>query len=190
MILPAQHIRQLALEKGMIVPFTERGNYLGKTFGLGPCTYDMRCAQHLIILPWRLWYVHKFYKAIDWVLEKLKLPTRYDHIKLGFTLASSSERVKMPDDISAVVMDKSSWARKGMSVFNTHFDPGFEGYPTLELANNGPDILEIPVGMPVCQFKFERLIEHTEIPYRGKYQNQPSEPVAAREGAGEWAAAA
>lgn len=184
--LPAQQIRDLALEKGMIEPFVERGIFEGKTFGLGPNTYDFRCREHLVIYPWCYAKRYRLYKLIDWVRDKLYLGKLYEHYRLGFTLASSIEKVCMPNNIGAQVMDKSSWARKGLSVFNTHFDPGFIGFPTLELANHGPSILEIKAGIAICQFKFERLSETTELPYRGKYSNQPPRPVAAREGTTVW----
>ena len=92
----------------------------------------------------------------------------------------------MPDDVGAQVMDKSSWARKGLSVFNTHFDPGFEGYPTLELVNHGPSVLHFIPGTAICQFKFERMESSTEMPYKGRYSNQPPRPVEAIEGTSEW----
>lgn len=185
-ILPAQTIRKLSEEQGLIEPFTERGVFNGKTYGLGPCTYDFRCKQKLTILSWWQAPAYLACRAIDTALAMLKKPERFEHVKLCFTLASSIERVKLPDDIGACVMDKSSWARKGLSVFNTHFDPGFEGYATLELTNNSLKALVIPEGMAICQFKFERLEAPTEMPYRGKYQNQDNRPVEAREGVTTW----
>jgi len=187
MILPAQQIRKLAFEKQMIAPFLERGVSAGKTYGLGPCTYDVRIKQRVTIYPWNLAYRYRFYKAIDWVRSRFGEPLRYEHLRLGFTLASTIETVAMPDDVAAHVMDKSSWARKGLSVYNTHFDPGFKGYPTLELANNGNKIIDIPEGIAICQFKFEWLTEATEMPYVGKYQNQPDQPVEAKVGVDVWA---
>lgn len=150
MILSAQTIRRYALE-GMIHPFYERERFAGKTFGLGPCTYDF---------------------TLSWPLT--------NPLKLGpsqFILVSTRERLALPNHICASVLDKSSWARLGLSVFNTHFDPGFEGFPTIELANVGQNILEFTDGTPLCQFKFEELDLPTEQPYNGKYQNQPPRPV-------------
>jgi dCTP deaminase len=150
MILSAQTIRQLALD-GMIQPFFERTIRAGKTYGLGPCTYDMTIAQTLTLKPGE------------------------------FALASTIEKVSMPHNVCASVLDKSSWARKGLSVFNTHFDPGFQGYPTIELSNRGNETIILPIGAPICQFKFELLDHSTIIPYTGKYQNQPAHPVGSRD---------
>ena len=136
---------------GMISPFHERAVRNGKTLGLGPCTYDMTIAQNIRLEPGE------------------------------FLLVSTNERVNLPHHVCASVLDKSSWARRGLSVFNTHFDPGFRGYPTLELVNLGPDTIEIFSGEPICQFKFELLDYTTVMPYTGKYQDQPSYPVESKD---------
>jgi dCTP deaminase len=78
------------------------------------------------------------------------------------------------------VLDKSSWARVFLSAFNTHLDPGWEGYLTVELANLSEEPIEFEEGDPLCQIKFEFLDQPTNIPYAGKYQDQPAEPVPAR----------
>jgi dCTP deaminase len=90
------------------------------------------------------------------------------------------EKFNFPAWLCGSVLDKSSWARVGISAFNTHFDPGFCGYATLELVNLGPDPVEYLEGDPVCQFMFHLLDEPTEMPYAGKYNQQPKEPVPAR----------
>jgi deoxycytidine triphosphate deaminase len=50
MILPAQSIRRLA-KAGMIKPFSERGIAHGRSYGLGPCTYDVRLKQDIWLWP-------------------------------------------------------------------------------------------------------------------------------------------
>lgn len=184
--LASQQIRALAISKQMISPFLERGEIQGKTFGLGPTTYDFRCKQSIILMPTNAAWRFRFYKAIDWFrgwFGVIPLNSRYH---LGFALVSTVERVRMPNDVCATVMDKSSWAREGLAVQNTHFDPGFEGFPTIELTNHGHRDLVIRSGVPICQFKFEKLDEPTEMPYRGRYQNQPDRPVLPKEGRGAW----
>lgn len=157
MILPAQHIRHLAVTKGMIQPFNERIVFKGKTFGLGPATYDVRIRQSVVMCPGK------------------------------FMLASTIEKVVLPNNVRATVCDKSSWARLGLAVQNTKIDPGFIGHITLELSNhhNG-NVLEIQEGEAIAQLEFAYLIEDTEMPYKGKYQNQPDEVVPARDGTGTW----
>lgn len=130
-----------------IVPFHERTLHEGMSFGLGPASYDLRIDQDVKLAPGE------------------------------FRLASAMERVKLPNDVSAQVADKSSWARHGLSLFNTFVDPGWEGYLTLELINLGPDFIYIDKGDPICQLIFSKLDEPTSLPYRGKYFNQPAHPV-------------
>lgn len=135
----------------LISPFSERTVFDGKTFGLGPCTYDCRIDQPLQLLP-------------------------------GATaLASTMERFVLPDRICGTVLDKSSFARIFVSAFNTHLDPGWEGYLTVELVNLGTTVVEFIPGAPLCQIKFEWLDTRTDRPYQGKYQGQGPRPTKAIE---------
>lgn len=149
----------------MITPFEERGVFMGKSYGLSSCGYDIR---------------------VDKVLNTAIHP---DHWMDGqgcrmqngdFLLASSIERIKMPKSLVAVVHDKSSWAREGLCVQNTVLEPGWEGYITLELSFHRPaHHVVIHRGDPIAQLMFYELDEETEQPYKGKYQNQEDRPVEA-----------
>lgn len=177
MILPSQDIKRLCVDgwlvpdingeiRKMIEPFEERGEFAGRTYGLGPCTYDFR---------------------LDHVLgEHGQLATEYVLRPNEFVLASTIEKVAIPYDVCGTVLDKSSNAREGITAFNTHFDPGFVGYPTLELANLSNKEVILKHGMAIVQFKFEYLFRMTDMPYRGKYNNQPAEPTKAKESTGVW----
>lgn len=149
MILSGQSIRRLCQEGFLVSPWTERTVINGKSSGISIAGYDIRIAEYIILDPQQ------------------------------FRLASSVERFKMPDNILGMVKDKSSWARKGLSVFNTVIEPGWKGYLTLELVNNGPHDLKINLGDPIAQIIFQRLDKPAEKPYDGKYQNQPNKPVEA-----------
>ena len=187
-VLPAQTIRALCTPASggpppLIEPFHERQSANGMTWGLGPCTYDLRLAQRRVLLPvWMLplWCVCRLIVLV-WG------PCRLSDYYCGFALASTMERVCFPDDLCGVVLDKSSWARRGLAVQNTKFDPGFLGYPTLELSNHSLGMLTIEAGTPICQFKFERLEAPTELPYRGRYQNQGTTPTPYRPAVDAWA---
>jgi dCTP deaminase len=153
MILSAQSIRRRCLERTppLITPFVERSvSPGGRSFGLGPASYDVRIDQDVIIPP---------------------------H---GFVLASTIERFNMPDDLAGTVRDKSSWARLGLAVQNTFLDPGWCGYLTVELSNHSDIERRIAEGEPVAQIIFELLDQPTEQPYSGKYQNQERGPQPAR----------
>lgn len=96
----------------------------------------------------------------------------------GFALGVSLEHITMPDNVMGIVHDKSTWARQGLSVFNTVLEPGWEGYLTLEFANHSHDRLRLRAGQPVAQIVFH-IIGGDVIPYTGKYQDQPDVPVKA-----------
>ena len=83
----------------------------------------------------------------------------------------------MPPNLVGIVHDKSTWARRGLSVFNTVIEPGWKGFLTLELVYHGVEPLHIPAGSGIAQVIFHRTSDHAE--YVGKYQNQRNEPVPA-----------
>lgn len=95
-------------------------------------------------------------------------------------LASAVERFNMPNNISAVVHDKSSLARLGITVQNTYIEAGWCGYLTLEITNHSWRPVRLSPGQPVAQVVFHWLDRATDRPYRGKYQDQPAMPVASR----------
>lgn len=159
MILASQHIRARCTGyfPYLIEPFEERGVFMGMSYGLGPATYDCR------------------------VRQSIALPAFH-----GFVLASTIEKVNMPNDLRATVCDKSSWARRGITVQNTKIDPGFRGHITIEITNHSAVDVMIKAGMPILQLEFAQLLEPTDMPYQGKYQNQPDEVVPYREGTAPW----
>ena len=151
MILSAQSIRKLCHETPpLIKPFVPRGIVNGKSYGLSSCSYDCRISHDLALGPG------------------------------ASALAATMERFCFPYNICGQILDKSSWARRFVTAFNTHFDPGFEGFATIELVNLGREIVSFAEGDPLCQMIFYWLDEPTERPYAGKYQNQEAGPVAAR----------
>lgn len=151
-VLSAQSIRRLCIntERPLISPFVERGVIRGRSFGLSTCTYDCRISNDLII-------------------------------PIGESrLASTLERFIFPANVCGSILDKSTWARNFVSAFNTHFDPNFEGYATIELVNLGTKDVIFEVGDPLVQMKFEMLDEPTDILYNGKYQFQGPAPEGPR----------
>lgn len=149
-VLSAQTIRRL----GIFTPFHERTTEHGMTYGLGPAGYDVRIAEDITLA-----------NAI--------------YGKYSFRLASTIEHFTMPIDVIGYVKDKSTWARRGVLVQNTVIEPGWRGFLTLEISYEGPHTIRIPAGSPIAQIVFHRLDEPTEIPYEGKYQDQPAGPVQA-----------
>jgi dCTP deaminase len=165
------------LEKPLIAPFVERGIQNGKSFGLSSCTYDCRIAEEELILePMPFWIVAEFLQRMSH--QDFMHAEEYSEFKDRISstnykaLASTIERFVFPANICGSVLDKSSYARVFISAFNTHLDPGWEGFLTVELINCGNTTIHYKRGDPVCQVKFEWLDEPTDLPYSGKYQNQ------------------
>ena len=126
-----------------------KGREHGVSHGLSEAGYDLRIAQDVTLHPFK-----------------------------PFMLASTMERFHMPRDLVAIVHDKSTWARKGLSVFNTVIEPGWRGVLTLELTYHGWKPLKIKAGSGIAQALFHQVMEPAQ--YDGKYQDQPEGPVAAR----------
>lgn len=152
---------QTIREKGIMEPFSERQRYNGMSFGVGPAGYDVRLDQPIRLKPG------------------------------DFTLASTMERFKMPNNVIGIVHDKSTLARLGIACQNTVIEPGWEGYLTLEITNHAkkrpwwkfwePDgEVFLDDGTPIAQILFHYTDEPVEKSYDGKYHNQERGPQAAR----------
>ena len=139
----------------LVSPFHEKTIAFGMSYGCSHAGYDIRIAEGIIIGPG------------------------------CFTKASAIEYFRIPNNIMAFVHDKSTWARRGLSVLNTVLEPGWCGYLTLELANQNrgsvfEEALTIEAGMPIAQVVFQWLDEPTDTPYAGKYMNQAAGPQPAK----------
>jgi dCTP deaminase len=96
-----------------------------------------------------------------------------------FVLASTLERIRLPDDLVARLEGKSSLGRLGLLIHSTagFIDPGWDGHVTLELSNVANLPITIYYGMPIGQLSFVQLSEPAEKPYGSgelgsKYQGQ------------------
>lgn len=157
MILSGQTIRAL----GLLSPCEEPGTFEGVSHGLGPAGYDLR-----LVLP---------------PDPDSPVPRTIYFIEPGeFLLVAAAEHFTMPNDLVGVVHDKSSWARRGLTVQNTVIEPGWRGYLTLELVNHGPVQLPLIEGQGIAQVLFHRTDAPVLWPYDGKYQDQDYGPQAAR----------
>lgn len=140
----------------------------GVSFGLGEAGYDIRIKQDITF--YRLFGLIPMVKTVDGE----KVTRRFGK----FALASAIEKFNMSPSCVAIVHDKSTWARRALSVFNTVIEPGWKGYLTLELVYHGRKKLHIPAGAGIAQVLFHLVQEPAH--YSGKYQNQENQPVAAR----------
>ena len=137
----------------------------GTSYGLGEAGYDIRIKQEIRFLN----TYGGMAVEVDGAIAERKLGR--------FALASAMEEFNMPDDLTGIVHDKSTWARRGLSVFNTVIEPGFCGGLTLELVYHGQDELIIPAGAGIAQVMFHQVMEPAQ--YNGKYQHQSTNPEPA-----------
>lgn len=138
------------------------------SYGLSEAGYDIRIKQEIR-------FNFKSQNPVTSVWEdNLNHSVRVGH----FALASAIEEFDMPDDLVGIVHDKSTWARRGLSVFNTVIEPGWKGFLTLELVYHGQEELIIPAGSGIAQVVFHETA--VRAAYKGKYQNQDNQPIAAR----------
>jgi len=73
-------------------------------------------------------------------------------------LASTLEYIKMPGDLSAEILTKSSWARVFISIASAPWiHPFYRGCLTLEITNLGNIPVALPVGKPIAQLVFMTL---------------------------------
>ncbi|CAB4126161.1 Dcd Deoxycytidine deaminase [uncultured Caudovirales phage] len=107
---------------------------------------------------------------------RIKQPVMLNNMR-RFALASAIEEFNMPRDLVGIVHDKSTWARQGLSVFNTVIEPGWKGFLTLELVYHGQEVLIIPAGAGIAQVVFHKTTR--DAAYSGKYQGQADRPVEA-----------
>jgi len=139
----------------------------GVSHGMSEAGYDICLKQE----------VH-FYKSAcgDW-RTSTERPESFAYKHGRFTIASAIEEFDMPNDLVGIVHDKSTWARRGLSVFNTVIEPGWKGFLTLELVYHGNKPLHIPAGSGIAQVVFHKV--SCPVRYTGKYQNQENRPVEA-----------
>ena len=136
-------------KRKILTPFLERSKSHGMSYGLGPAGYDVRIRESMHLAPGQA------------------------------KLASTLEHFDMPADVLGMVADKSTWARRFLTVQNTIIEPGWTGYLTLELTNHSDVSIRLEEGMPIAQIIFHLLDEPTEQVYRGKYQGQGPRSIKA-----------
>jgi dCTP deaminase len=168
-------IRKMALEHEMITPFSEKQVREGViSYGLSSYGYDLRVADE--------------FKIFTNVNNALIDPKRFDDKSFvnvttdicivppnSFALARSVEYFKIPRDVLTICVGKSTYARCGIIVNVTPFEPEWEGFVTLEISNTTPLPARIYANEGLCQILFFQSDEVCETSYadrKGKYQAQ------------------
>ena len=172
---PDHWIRKLALEQGMIEPFADRQVRDGViSFGLSSYGYDIRVADEFKI------FTNVYSAVVD--------PKNFDPNSMvdfkgeicvippnSFALARTVEYFRIPRDVLTVCLGKSTYARCGIIVNVTPFEPEWEGYVTLEISNTTPLPARIYANEGIAQVLFFQADEVCDVSYadkKGKYQKQ------------------
>ncbi len=174
---PDHWIRRMVLEKRMIEPFTDSQVREGVvSYGVSSYGYDIRVADEFKI----------FTNVYSAIVDPKHFDTRsmVDHKgevcvipPNSFALARSVEYFRIPRQVLTVCLGKSTYARCGIIVNVTPFEPEWEGYVTLEISNTTPLPAKIYANEGIAQVLFIEADEVCETSYadkKGKYQAQQS----------------
>jgi dCTP deaminase len=168
-------IRKMAREHDMINPFSEKQVRAGVvSYGLSSYGYDLRVADE--------------FKIFTNVNSAIIDPKKFDERSFvtvssdcclvppnSFALARSVEYFKIPRDVLTICVGKSTYARCGIIVNVTPFEPEWEGFVTLEISNTTPLPARVYANEGLCQILFFQSDEPCETSYKdrkGKYQAQ------------------
>ncbi len=174
---PDHWIRKMALEQRMIEPFVDGQVRNGViSYGVSSYGYDIRIADEFKI------FTNIFNSVVD--------PKNFDSQSMvdfkgdvcvippnSFVLSKTLEYFRIPRTVLAVCLGKSTYARCGLIVNTTPFEPGWEGFVTLEISNTTPLPAKIYANEGIAQVLFFEADEECEVSYadkKGKYQGQQS----------------
>jgi len=168
-------IKRMAIEHKMIDPFVENQVRSGViSFGLSSYGYDIRVADEFKV------FTNINSTVID---PKAFDPRSFVDLKTdvcivppnSFALARTIEYFRIPRDILTICLGKSTYARCGIIVNVTPFEPEWEGTATLEISNTTPIPAKIYANEGIAQVLFFQSDEPCHTSYRdkkGKYQAQ------------------
>jgi len=174
-LLPDFRIREYALKEKMIEPFVDKQQHNGViSYGLSSYGYDIRVADE--------------FKIFTNVNSAVVDPKQFDKRSMvdfkgdicvippnSFVLAKTVEYFRIPRQVLTICVGKSTYARCGIIVNVTPFEPEWEGFVTLEISNTTPLPARIYANEGIAQVLFFESDASCEVSYadkKGKYQNQ------------------
>jgi dCTP deaminase len=174
-LMPDHWIKRMALEQRMIEPFVDSQVRNGViSYGVSSYGYDIRVADE--------------YKIFTNVHSAIVDPKNFDPLSMvdyrgavctippnSFALARTVEYFRVPRSVLCVCLGKSTYARCGIIVNITPFEPEWEGYVTLEISNTTPLPARIYSNEGIAQVLFFQADEECDVSYadkQGKYQRQ------------------
>lgn len=174
-------IRQMAKTHGMIEPFADRqvrevdGDKI-ISYGLSSYGYDLRVSNEFKVFT----NLHNSIVDPKAFSENAFISIETDVCIVppnSFALARSVEYFRIPRDVLTLCIGKSTYARCGIIVNVTPFEPEWEGYVTLEISNTTPLPAKIYAHEGLAQVLFYQAAEQCEVSYAdrgGKYMGQTS----------------
>ncbi|HML95101.1 MAG TPA: dCTP deaminase [Thermodesulfobacteriota bacterium] len=168
-------IRKMAREHGMIEPFVDGQVREGAiSYGLSAYGYDIRVSDEFKV------FTNVFNSVVDPKNfdDKSFVEIKADHCMIppnSFALARTVEYFRIPRSTITLCVGKSTYARCGIIVNVTPFEPEWEGFVTLEISNTTPLPAKIYANEGIAQVLFFEADEMCEVSYadkKGKYQKQ------------------
>ena len=172
-------IKRMVSEEGMIDPFEPRqvrknGEKRLISYGTSSYGYDVRCSNEF-----------KIFTNINSATVDPKHFDESSFIDLmgdecvvppnSFALASTIEYFKIPRNVLTICLGKSTYARCGIIVNVTPFEPEWQGYVTLEISNTTPLPAKLYANEGLAQVLFFEASEECSVSYKdrsGKYMKQ------------------
>jgi len=173
MVKPDTWIRKMSLEHRMIEPFAEGVSRSGViSYGLSSYGYDIRISN-----TFKIYFGDDTLDPKSISLESFS-DTICDVLELApnsSVLAQSVEYFRIPRDVITVAYGKSTYARCGVIVNITPFEPEWEGYVTISITNANIHPVKLYAGEGIAQVLFlgsDNVCEKSYSDKKGKYQAQ------------------
>jgi len=174
-VRPDHWIKKMAVEHKMIEPFVDEQIRDGSiSYGLSAYGYDIRVSNEFKV------FTNIYNSVVD--------PKNFDDKSFveinddvcmippnSFALARTVEYFRIPRSVITLCVGKSTYARCGIIVNVTPFEPEWEGYVTLEISNTTPLPAKIYANEGIAQVLFFESDDICDISYadkKGKYQKQ------------------
>lgn len=180
-VMPDHWIKEMVQTKKIIEPFADKQMKEGVSYGLSSYGYDFRISDEF-----------KIFDPVDG--EGIIDPKNWEHIHFkefkgdicevppsGYVLARTVEYFRIPRNILTLCYGKSTYARCGVFIHVTPFEPEWEGFATIAVANMTPRPARIYANEGIGQVVFISAESECLVSYadkKGKYQEQKEITVA------------
>jgi dCTP deaminase len=173
-------IKRMVREHDMIRPFSPRQVRKGISYGLSSYGYDIRVADEFQVFTGVNAQVLDPKKSDGTVFTPVKAKSILvpPH---SLVLARTVEYFKIPREILTLCVGKSTYARCGLIVNVTPFEPEWEGFATMALSNTSPLPVRVYANEGIAQIIFLEADEVCQTSYadkKGKYQAQKAITLA------------